>query len=77
MGQGHTAYGRYAEGRGVNPLELVAPQTERETGALAWAATRCRLELTGRRMRIARFEGQFPAFQLEEFPIIQVTRPRT
>ena len=77
MGQGHTAYGRYAEGRGVNPLELVAPQTERETGALAWAATRSRLELTGRRVRIARFEGQFPAFQLEEFPIIQVTRPRT
>jgi len=77
MGQGHKAYGRYAEGRGVNPLELVAPQAERETGALAWVATRCRLELTGRRMRIARFEGQFPAFQLEEFPIIQVTRPRT
>ncbi len=77
MGQGHTAFGRYAEGRGVNPLELVAPQVERETGALAWAATRCRLELTGRRMRIARLEGQVPAFQLEEFPIIQVTRPRT
>lgn len=76
MGQGHTAYGRYAEGRGLNPLELVAPQTERETGALAWGATRCRLEVTGRRMRIARLEGQLPAFQLEEFPIVRVTRPQ-
>jgi anaerobic selenocysteine-containing dehydrogenase len=76
MGQGHTAYGRYAERRGVNPVELVVPQAERETGALAWVATRCRLEPTGKRVRIARMEGMVPAFQLEEFPIVKLARPK-
>lgn len=75
FGQGHTAYGRYAEGRGVNPLTVVAPQTDPDTGTLAWSATRCRIEKTGRRMRLARFEGNVPAFQLEEFPIVRVMAP--
>lgn len=75
FGQGHTAYGRYAEGRGVNPLTIVAPQTDPDTGTLAWSATRCRIEKTGRRMRLARFEGNVPAFQLEEFPIVRVMAP--
>ncbi|MDI3339649.1 MAG: molybdopterin-dependent oxidoreductase [Sphaerobacter sp.] len=72
MGQGHTDFGRYAKGRGVNPLNLVEPATEAETGALAWAGTRVRVEATGRKVRFPRFEGQVPAFQLEEAPIVQV-----
>jgi len=75
FGQGHTAYGRYAEGRGVNPLTIVAPQTDPDAGTLAWSATRCRIEKTGRRVRLARFEGSVPAFQLEEFPIVRVMAP--
>ncbi len=75
FGQGHTAFGRYAEGRGVNPLTVLVPQTDPDAGTLAWAATRCRLEKTGRRMRLARFEGNVPAFQLEEFPIVRVKAP--
>jgi anaerobic selenocysteine-containing dehydrogenase len=75
FGQGHTAYGRYAEGRGVNPLTIVAPQTDPDSGTLAWSATRCRIEKTGRRVRLARFEGNVPAFQLEEFPIVRVMAP--
>jgi anaerobic selenocysteine-containing dehydrogenase len=46
-GQGHQAYTRYASGRGENPLELLAPQTEKETGSLAWAATRVRVTRAG------------------------------
>jgi anaerobic selenocysteine-containing dehydrogenase len=76
FGQGHTAYTRYAEGRGVNPATLVAPETEPDTGTFAWAATRCRIEKTGRRARLARFEGMVPAFQLEEFPIVRVMAPK-
>ena len=76
FGRGHTAFGRYAEGHGVNPLDLIAPQTENETGALAWAATRARIEKTTQKVRLARFEGQIPAFQLEGAPIIEVTSPR-
>ena len=43
VGQGHDQFTRYATGRGENPIRILAPLTERETGALAWAATRVRL----------------------------------
>ena len=48
MGQGHPSFTRYATGRGSNPIGILAPRTESETGTLAWAATR---------VRIARVEG--------------------
>jgi len=40
MGQGHETYGRYAEGRGVNPLKILNPTKEEKTGELAMYATR-------------------------------------
>ncbi|MNT29968.1 molybdopterin dinucleotide binding domain protein [compost metagenome] len=43
MGQGHEAYGRYAEGRGVNPLDIVEPLEVAGTGGLAWGATRAKI----------------------------------
>jgi hypothetical protein len=43
VGQGHETFTRYASGRGSNPLAILAPLTEPETGALAWAATRVRV----------------------------------
>lgn len=76
MGQGHTSSTRYAERRGANPLELIDPQTESETGALAWAATRVQVESTGKKVRIPRLEGQVPAFQLAGAPIVQVIPPQ-
>ncbi|NKE70756.1 molybdopterin-containing oxidoreductase family protein [Candidatus Manganitrophus noduliformans] len=51
IGQGHRAYGRYAEGRGVNPLALLAPLIDAPSGALATGATRVRIERTGRKGR--------------------------
>jgi anaerobic selenocysteine-containing dehydrogenase len=42
-GQGHTTFTRYASGRGSNPISILAPLKETETGALAWAATRVRV----------------------------------
>lgn len=77
MGQGHEHYTRYAEDRGENPFDIVAPQIESETGALAWAATRVRIEKVDRKVRLPRFEGYVTPRQLEEFPIIQVTRPES
>src|SRR5207253_967800 len=47
VGQGHETYTRYASGRGVNPIKILAPSAEPETGALAWAATRVRLSRAG------------------------------
>ncbi len=46
-GQGHTTFTRYASGRGANPVDLLAPLTDRRTDALAWAATRVRIVRVG------------------------------
>ncbi len=40
LGQGHTAYGRYAKGRGVNPYRILTPAFDAATGELATHATR-------------------------------------
>ena len=40
LGQGHTEYGRYAKGRGVNPYKILAPAFDEATGELATYATR-------------------------------------
>jgi anaerobic selenocysteine-containing dehydrogenase len=42
-GQGHENFTRYATGRGENPIEILAPVRESETGAMAWAATRVKI----------------------------------
>jgi menaquinone reductase, molybdopterin-binding-like subunit len=42
-GQGHETFTRYASGRGSNPVKVLAPVVEPETGALAWAATRVKV----------------------------------
>ncbi|GKS57981.1 menaquinone reductase, molybdopterin-binding-like subunit [Nitrospira sp.] len=49
IGQGHATYGRYASGRGRNPLHLIAPIFDEISGALARGATRVQIEpLAGR-----------------------------
>ena len=47
LGQGHREYGRYAQGRGANPLDLVGRLQVEDTSAPAWAATRVRIERLG------------------------------
>jgi anaerobic selenocysteine-containing dehydrogenase len=49
VGQGHETFTRYASRRGVNPIAILAPLTEAETGALAWAATRVAIARAGGR----------------------------
>jgi len=43
MGQGHRNMGRYAKGRGANPLQLLAMTTEGTRPQPAWNATRVRV----------------------------------
>ncbi|MDA0988373.1 MAG: molybdopterin-dependent oxidoreductase [Chloroflexi bacterium] len=76
IGQGHTTFGRYAEGVGVNTLSILAPITDVDTNALAWAATRVRIRNTGEHIDIPRFEGNVPAFEAEEGRIIKIASPR-
>ena len=44
IGQGHRAYGRYAKGRGVNPMVLLGPSFDPQSGSLATGGTRVRVE---------------------------------
>jgi hypothetical protein len=70
FGQGHTFYTRYAEKRGVNVWDLVAPLADPDTGALAWAATRVRISKTGGHVDLPRFEGHVTPRQLPEAPVV-------
>jgi anaerobic selenocysteine-containing dehydrogenase len=58
IGQGHSSFGRYAEGRGANPLQIVSAQTDAGAGDLAWAATRVKVTNTGERSQIVRTAGE-------------------
>jgi len=56
FGQGHTAYGRYAEGRGVNPLDLLGVETN-SAGDLLFGAVKVNIEKTGKIKNLARLES--------------------
>ena len=56
FGQGHTALGRFAEGRGANPMTLVEIKTN-DAGDLAYGDTLVTIEKTGRRRPLARMES--------------------
>jgi anaerobic selenocysteine-containing dehydrogenase len=61
FGQGHTAYGRYAQGRGVNPFQILGLKLN---GAddLAYAANKVRLEKTGRKQVLTRMESKIGVY---------------
>ena len=61
FGQGHTAYGRYASGRGVNPADLFGP-TFNEAGDLAFAGAKVRIEKTGRKQALSRLESKIGVY---------------
>ena len=68
MGQGHEKFSRFARGRGANPLAIVAPLTEAETGAPAWAATRVKVARVGgvEEGKLIAFAGGLSQFPIEE-----------
>jgi molybdopterin-containing oxidoreductase family iron-sulfur binding subunit len=56
IGQGHSVYGRYAAGLGVNPLTLLPADTEAETGGITHS-TMVQVTKTGRTLKLARMYG--------------------
>ncbi len=58
IGQGHSAYGRYAKDRGANPIQILTPMMEPNTGALAWAATRVQIVPMGHRIELVKVSGE-------------------
>ena len=74
VGQGHRAGGRYAKDRGANILSILDPVSDTGTGALAWAATRVKVEKTGDWVRLPKFENSVSEPPRDEHQeIIQIT----
>jgi len=57
IGQGHTAYGRYAKGQGLNPVVLLPPDLEPSSGAPFFTAGPIVLKNTGRSLELSRTDG--------------------
>jgi anaerobic selenocysteine-containing dehydrogenase len=61
FGQGHSAYGRYAQGRGINPGDLLG-LTLNGADDLAFGATKVRIEKTGRKQPLSRLESHLGVY---------------
>ena len=57
MGGGHTDYGDYANGKGVNAMKLLPAMAEQPSGAFVTLATRVSVAPTGQHRRLATVEG--------------------
>lgn len=57
MGGGHTDFGRWATGNGVNAMDLLPAVTEQPSGAMVTIATTVSVTPTGERRRIATVDG--------------------
>ncbi|NIV16517.1 MAG: molybdopterin-dependent oxidoreductase [Aliifodinibius sp.] len=64
FGQGHTAYGRYAEGRGVNPADLLGKEIN-DAGDLVFATTKATIQKTGKHKQLARLESRIGVYGFE------------
>ena len=58
IGQGHTHYGRYASGRGANPLSILSRTFEEATGVLVTGGTRVRLERSAKTGELIQFSPE-------------------
>ncbi len=57
VGQREGDFGRFSVQRGKNPVSLVSPTSDPDTGSLAWGATRVRVVPTGVKRSLARLES--------------------
>jgi anaerobic selenocysteine-containing dehydrogenase len=67
FGQGHTAYGRYAKGRGINPIDLLSPKFN-NAGDLAFASIKVKIKKTGEKKQLARFESALGVYGFDKKP---------
>jgi len=61
FGQGHTAYGRFAQGRGTNPADILSPHFN-AAGDLAFAGMRVKVEKTGKVQPLSRLESRIGVY---------------
>jgi molybdopterin-containing oxidoreductase family iron-sulfur binding subunit len=59
IGQGHTAYGRYAGGRPGNPMRLFPADVDPATGGLLWPAMTVTIEAVKKDQVLANVDGSY------------------
>ena len=57
IGQGHQAYGRYAINRGVNPIAILPPEANTDSGGPLFSMDQINIRPTGRTMKLANMYG--------------------
>jgi molybdopterin-containing oxidoreductase family iron-sulfur binding subunit len=57
LGQGHADYGRYAKGRGVNPMSILDLVADSKTGEVATHATRVKVEKANKHEVLVKMGG--------------------
>ncbi|HVZ22691.1 MAG TPA: 4Fe-4S dicluster domain-containing protein, partial [Vicinamibacterales bacterium] len=62
FGQGHTAYGRYAQGVGANAGDLLPLGFDAKSGGMRWTATKVKISKTGRFVPLVTVEGSSRQF---------------
>ena len=67
-GQGHTQFGRYAQGRGANPFQISRSALDTASGAVVQSGVRVSVAKTGRQERLIRF-GASDARGHHEHPV--------
>jgi anaerobic selenocysteine-containing dehydrogenase len=65
FGQGHTAFGSYAQGRGVNPADILGANFN-EAGDLAFMGMKVKVEKTGKKRELSRMEGKLGVYGFTE-----------
>jgi molybdopterin-containing oxidoreductase family iron-sulfur binding subunit len=57
IGQGHQAYGRYAENTGINPLQLLSPGSDPDSGGANLYVAEISIKKTGKTQKLASTSG--------------------
>lgn len=54
IGLGHRSYGRYAQNRGVNPIEVLPNAMDEISGGFAWLSTKVKVSKTGKSAQLVK-----------------------
>lgn len=57
LGQGHTSYGRYAEGKGANPVRILPSETDRASGGAVFSTFPVSVASSQQTVRLAHTDG--------------------
>ena len=57
IGQGHQAYGRYAQNKGVNPMAILPPDANPDSGGSLFSTDQIKIRPTGRTLKLANMYG--------------------